>query len=970
MVRKRLVHFVWLITIMNICWSPPLLADIPLFGLPEVEGYNRRHYQGGTQNWGVSQSSTGLLYVANNDGILEFDGSFWRKLPHSVQVISRSVLAHDNRVYMGAYNELGHYAFNAKNDWEFTSLRQRILGEDIGDVWSILPFKQQVVFQADKGLAFLTERDSVVWVPAATRITKAFVVQNRLFVSDENLGLMEYVEGRLQQVEGGERFGGMNIGALLDMGADGILVATITGGLYLWDGVVFSPWRTPVAGLLNQANVFCAKSYGQQELVFGTIQSGLVISDRKGNIRTLVNKDRGLNNNTVLSLEVDDEGNIWAGLDNGIARIAYNSTISFLQGYYDIGTGYAAAFSNEHVFLGTNQALYFVDRDDFADPMKDRSHFKRIKGTDGQVWSLFEDEDGALLCGHNSGVFVIENKEARLITPPHVVGAWIFRYLPGRSDRLLVGSYNGFFLLGKKEGQWHYLKSLDGFDRSARFMEWASDGSLWVTHGYLGAFRIYFEEDYESIKRVDSFNDVKGLDKDLALNVSKVRDELLFSSVQGVYGYDEGTESFYRHHINSYFLEEGFPSFLKEDDKHNVWFFNARGAGVLRRMEDGSYVMQSAPFYPMNGRLVNGFEYLYVVDENNALFGVEDGFAHYAVNSAKNFSSPFEVHIRGFRNMQKEGPAYFISGSSAGSGPIPVWAFADNAFEVTYSATYFEKSGVRYATYIEGFDQGWTAYSEAQSRQFTNLREGRYVFHVKARNVYGVESPELTFTFELRPPWYRTNLARVAYVVMVLLLIWGAWYLLGYLMARSRQMATERQKEHFRIKEEQLKNETLEKEKEMIRLRNEKLRNEMVFKEKELANSTMGIIQKNEFLLSLKEDLVKVAGLKEGASLQRRIQDLVRRIDKDIDNDAHWEVFELHLEQVHAEFLKRLQERFPDLSSREQKLCAYLRMDMASKEISSLMNISVRAVENNRYKLRQKLGLEGKDNLSDFIMSI
>ena len=51
---------------------------------------------------------------------------------------------------------------------------------------------------------------------------------------------MEYVEGRLQQVEG-RTFGGMNIGALLDMGADGILVATITGGLYLWDGVVFRP---------------------------------------------------------------------------------------------------------------------------------------------------------------------------------------------------------------------------------------------------------------------------------------------------------------------------------------------------------------------------------------------------------------------------------------------------------------------------------------------------------------------------------------------------------------------------------------------------------------------------------------------------------------------------------------------------------------------------------------------------------
>ncbi|WP_158522783.1 triple tyrosine motif-containing protein [Geofilum rhodophaeum] len=963
----RYFLWVWLLLI-NSCFSV-VRADVPLFGLPEVEWYNRRHYKGGTQNWAVSQSPHGLLYVANNDGVLEYDGSFWRKLPQSVPVISRSVLAEKELVYMGAYNELGFYAFNGENDWRYASLRHHIPVEDVGDVWKILVFGEEVVFQADKGLAFLRGKDSLRWVPAATRITRAFLVKERLFVSDENAGLMEYVDGQLKTVKGGEDFSGVSIGALFDLGDEGILVGTITEGLYLWDEEGFRSWQTPVSDLLNRSNVFCGASYGQDELVFGTIQSGVVVSDRKGNIRALVDKDRGLSNNTVLSLEIDQEGNIWAGLDNGIARIAYHSTISFLQGYYDIGTGYAAAFTDEQVYLGTNQSLYRVDKKDFVDPVKDRSYFKRIEGTAGQVWSLFEDEDGALLCGHNSGVFAVRESQATLITPPSVVGAWIFRYLPGRSDRLLVGAYNGFFLLEKRQGQWHFLKTLEGFSRSARFMEWAPDGSLWVTHGYLGAFRVYFDSEYETIKRVEAYNDVKGLDKDLALNVSKVRGELVFSSLKGVFGYDEGTESFYRHHINSYFLEEGFPSFLKEDDKHNLWFFNARGAGVLRRMEDGSFVRQSAPFYPMNGRLVNGFEYLYVVDSNNALFGVEDGFAHYTVNSAKEFAAPFNVHLRGFRNLQ-EGPAYFVSTSLVASDPVPEWSFSNNAFEVSYSATYFEKSGVRYATFIEGFDQGWSAWTDGQSRQFTNLREGSYIFHVKARNVYGVESPVLSFAFKISPPWYRTILARVVYVILMLLLAWGAWYLMGYLMARSRQMATERQKEHFRIKEEQLKNEALEKEKEMIRLRNEKLRNEMVFKEKELANSTMGIIQKNEFLVSLKEDLLKAAGLKEGAGLQRRIHELVRRIDKDIDNDAHWEVFELHLEQVHADFLKRLRERFPDLSSREQKLCAYLRMDMASKEISSLMNISVRAVENNRYKLRQKLGLEGKDNLSDFIMSI
>jgi DNA-binding CsgD family transcriptional regulator len=236
--------------------------------------------------------------------------------------------------------------------------------------------------------------------------------------------------------------------------------------------------------------------------------------------------------------------------------------------------------------------------------------------------------------------------------------------------------------------------------------------------------------------------------------------------------------------------------------------------------------------------------------------------------------------------------------------------------------------------------------------------------------VHGVESEPVGFRFEVLPPWYRTVFARIVYALVVVLLLVGVWLLLVWLMERSRIVEVKKQQERFKVKEEKLRNAALENEKEMIRLRNDKLRDEMLFKEKELANSTMHIIQKNDFLLNIKEELQKINRSREVSAVERKVNDIVRKIDRDIDNESQWEVFELHLEHVHADFINRLRKQFPELSSREQKLCAYLRMDMASKEISSLMNISVRAVENNRYKLRKKLGLDAKDNLSDFIMSI
>jgi DNA-binding CsgD family transcriptional regulator len=327
------------------------------------------------------------------------------------------------------------------------------------------------------------------------------------------------------------------------------------------------------------------------------------------------------------------------------------------------------------------------------------------------------------------------------------------------------------------------------------------------------------------------------------------------------------------------------------------------------------------------------------------------------------------VHIRGFKN-QFDSKEYFLSDHDSEQIVVPQWPFSKNAFEVAYSATYFESSQILFSTYIEGMDEGWSDFVAMQRRQFTNIREGNYVFWVKARNIHGVETEPVGFRFEVLPPWYRTIYAKVAYVIVVVLLLVGVWYLLIWLMERSRMVELKKQQERFRSKEEKLRNAALENEKEMIRLRNEKLRNEMVFKEKELANSTMHIIQKNDFLLNIKEELQKINRSREISSVERKVNEIVRKIDKDIDNESQWEVFELHLEHVHADFINRLQQKNPDLSSREQKLCAYLRMDMSSKEISSLMNISVRAVENNRYKLRKKMGLDAKDNLSDFIMGI
>ncbi|HKL71457.1 MAG TPA: two-component regulator propeller domain-containing protein, partial [Marinilabiliaceae bacterium] len=517
--------------------------ELPMYGIPGIVNFNRQNYKAGTQNWKITQADNGLIYSSNNDGVLEYDGTFWRLLPNSKMGLSRSVFAFEKRVYCGGFNEIGYFESNGINDLEYTSLiNANSLGE-LGDIWNIFLFNDKIVFQADKGIIQYDYRnENILLIPARFRITTAFLVNGLFLLHDEAVGLMELRGSEIYEVTGGDLFAGHGIGTILPLSTKELLIGTISNGIYVWDHNGFKVWDTPASKYLNDANVFCGVTYRNDELAFGTIQSGVVITDGEGNIKSMVNKDRGLNNNTVLCLFPDIEGNLWAGLDNGIAYLTYNSSINFVQDYYDIGTGYAVSFLNNDIYFGTNQGLYHIDYDKFCDPLKLKTDFVRIQEMSGQVWSLFTDKEQSLLCGHNNGIFEI-SPTFRQISPSSVKGAWIFRYPPKRNNLLIVGTYNGLVLLKASKNRWEFVKTIDGFNLSSRFMEWDKEGRLWISHGSLGLYRLTFTDDFEELVHVEDISAAAKLPEGLTFNLTASKEGLLFSSKNGIYGYDDNSKS-------------------------------------------------------------------------------------------------------------------------------------------------------------------------------------------------------------------------------------------------------------------------------------------------------------------------------------------------------------------------------------------------------------------------------------------
>ncbi len=947
------------------------LAQINKTGIPDITYFNRRQYNGATQNWSVTQSQTGFLYFANNDGILEYDGENWRLLDQMKEYVVRSVRAIDNKIYAGSFSEIGCFEYNKDNRLVYKQLYKDNKLEYFREIWNIHQWNDKIIFQSERGIGIFKDDKMIQMIKAPSRFVSCFVIQGMVLLQDEKNGLMELRGHQVFPVQDGGQFASKNITSITPIDNDNIMIGTMKNGMYLWDLQTITPWNVPANTLLKQTNIFCGIRYDKDLIALGTIRGGIVIIDNHGETYMQVNEDKGLRNNTVLSLAVDTEGNIWSGLDNGIAKVKLNSSISYLQNYYDLGTGYTCLKKKDQYFFGTNQSLYTITNKALHNPLKTEKDFKQIEGTEGQVWTLYSDED-QVLCGHNNGAFRIHNSHSEKITPDGINGVWNFRPVPNHPELMISGTYNGLILFEKVNKQWQFKQKIDSFNVSSRFIEWDHQNNLWISHGYNGVYRLSFNKEFNQIVETDTFHVESFPNNHTAVVLSKMNGYNAFTSPDGVFRFSYTEQKFIKDdQLVIYFSKGNFPSYIIEDQYQNLWCFYNKRIAVLRYLEDGTYKKIEYPLLPLDRKLVNSFESVFVADPNNAFIGIEDGFAHYSTESHTNYSAEFRVHIRSF-TAQNDSNQYQVNhwNDSINQQNIPQFHFEKNAFHIEYAASCYSSDKVTYSTYLEGYDSAPSNWSSENACNYANLPEGDYQFIVKAQNNYKIISAPVSFSFKVLPPWYRSLKAKIGATILLILLSITLILIINRRIELNREKEKLKQQEKFKHKEEELKTAALISEKEMIKLRNEKLMSEMIYKEKELANSTVNLIQKNDFLNDLKIQLKRITRITDKTELDAKIRFLIKKIDRDIDNENNWNVFEMHFDQVHETFFNKLKELHPELSNREQKLCAFIKMGMSSKEIASIMNISTRAVENNRYKLRLKLGLQQGENLLKYIEAL
>ncbi|MNX60285.1 bacterial transduction protein [compost metagenome] len=555
-----------------------------------------------------------------------------------------------------------------------------------------------------------------------------------------------------------------------------------------------------------------------------------------------------------------------------------------------------------------------------------------------------------MFCGHDSGTFIVNGNTVNSLFT--ISGTWKFETVPGREDLLLQGNYYGVSVLENKNGQWAFRNKISGFDYSSKYFEITKNLEVYVSHEYKGVFRFQLDSD---LRKTDRFITYKYPTKGKNAGLTKFNGSIYYSYKYGIFKLDPKTKQFEKDTtLSRVFEKDSYTSGkLMVDNSNRLWFFTKNYINYFSYGKLSSQLKHN--IIPIPSSLTNsmlGYENITQISNSIYLIGTTDGY--YTINIDDLKFNKYKISMSSISvNKSNESLRYAaIAGHSD-------FKFADNNITFSYTVPEFNKYiNAEYQYLLENYQETWSEWSNKPTVNFKNLPPGDYTFKVRAKIGNALSENTISYTFTILKPWYRTTMAVIIYIIIFLVM--------AYFINRAYKNYYHQQKEKL-IEENNrlLEIKELETEQELMKIKNQQLEQDFESKNRELAASTMSLIKKNELLSMIKEDLKKNS--EEG---NRNIKSVITTINKNISEEDTWNIFKDAFNNADKDFLKKVKNLHPSLTPNDLRLCAYLRLNLSSKEIAPLLNISVRSVEIKRYRLRKKMDLSHEEGLVEYILSI
>ncbi|MEP6464663.1 MAG: triple tyrosine motif-containing protein [Parafilimonas sp.] len=939
-------------------------------GIPDIINYSKDAYNAGTQNRCIVQDKNGIIYFANQEGLLSFDGTYWKTYTLPNKTIIRSLaIGEDNKIYAGGQDDFGYFSPDENGKLIFKSLKTFLPKKDFycTDIWNTVAFGNNIFFRSKEKI-YQWDNYTVSVYPSTSGWQYLGIANKILIAQDEN-NILQFSNGLWQPfINDFKPSPKFIISAVLPIGKDSALITTINTGFYILSNNKLSDFHFKDQNPFVNQRILTATAISDDKIAVGTNLAGFYIINKQGEIIQNISRKEGLQINNILYLFEDARKNLWIGLDDGIDFIAYNNAIKHIYPEkLNEGEGYTALIFKNDLYVGTSNGLYKVALSNKKDLSYCNGEFIPIADTKGSAFALFNVNNN-LLFGHHDGAFKINGNTATSIDAHQSYFNFIPYYSVQPSSLIIGGSESGLNFFDYKNNTFILKDKLAGFNEYCQFIAIDNKNIIWVAHPYRGVYSVDISN--QSKPKIKLYTNVNGLPSFLNNHLFKIKNHVVITTEKGVYEYNNKTDRFQPSAFYNQFLADKNIRYLKEDQKGNIWFIEDKNLGVIDFSKDKPALIY---FPELNDKMVKGFEYIYPYDDYNIFVGAEKGFYHINYKEYKQNNYSTEVKISSVKAFGKTDSLLFggyygdvNTTAKQTADKIPNLANKWNSVHFEYSSPFYEsQKNLEYSYWLKGFDKNWSAWSKKAEKDYTNLPAGNYSFQVKAKNNLSSESAISRYQFVVLPAWYQTTLAYILYILIACFIIYKVHRMQQKMLARQQVKHEEEQRQLRYLHQLEIE----KSENEIVKLKNEKLETELEYKNSELASTSMHLMQKGDLLENIKDELIRIRKTSAITSSDD-VKKLIRVLKEEAKLDKDWEQFAVHFDSVHSGFLRVLKQKYSNVSAHDLKLCAYLRMNLSSKEIAQLENISVRGVEISRYRLRKKLQIPTETNLFDFLLQV
>ena len=759
----------------------------------KINYYSPRDYGKGHEaaNWACVQDMNGVLYFGNAGGLLQYDGVIWSFIAvknQSVWIKSLAV-SDENVIYVGAQSEFGYLAPDETGNLLYVSLSDQLTDnqKSFSSIIRLWTWKNNVAFQFEEAI-FLYSDGKLITILPETSFHISFLINDELFVRQRGIGIMKLADTSLQLVKGSEFLKDFGIFSMLESSdPDRFIIITQQDGFWSVNKNTFmgSLIKTDDITIFDQSGIYGAIRLKDGNIAVNTLLNGILITDDTFKILSVINKDNGLKVNGVLSLLQDSQGNIWAGLDNGIALVNYSSPVSIFGPETGIsGNIKAIVRYNGNLFIGTTAGL-FIQNSNYRILS---SAFIPVNGFSKEIINLCL-ADSRLLVATIDELFEIRNNEVIKIDDIEVNSLFY-------SEKLEI-----LFVSGKKDlaiykysGKWEKIRDIPEItEKVEQFEETITREkvTLWLGTSLQGVVRLQIATPLDY--KVDKYDSYDGLIDNSWVLPFRIDNKIVFSQRNGLLQFiNEQTiqsqlpdslknkPEFYRGFFDFTSIDSSRerisqPFYVVEDTEDRIYVNLDGDLGYFDKAN--SYLFMKQPFSLADIGKINVFFY---EDSGICWIGGDDGLLMFNENNPKNYEINFNTLITRVSCGGSDSVIYYgysdnISHRQNYEAPARNFFINYNLNTVTFAfaAPFFEgQEKMLYSYMLNGQDTAYSPWSNDNRVAYRNLWEGDYTFRVKAMNAYGHVSSEKTFEFRILSPWYRKAWAYAIYLLLLSILIY------------------------------------------------------------------------------------------------------------------------------------------------------------------------------------------------------